>query len=145
MKKLVILLIATTALFACQSTDKKTVAANGSEPVSGTTTTDVTTIQWLDSTTVDMGKIKEGQVMEVSFRFKNSGDKNLVIENVKASCGCTVPEKPEKPIAPGEESIIKAKFDSRGKPGSQHKTITVSANTPEAEYNLSFSVIVETE
>jgi len=140
MKKLFILLIATTALFACQSTDKKTTAEKtANEPA------ELTSIQWLDSTTINLGKIKEGQVVEVSYRFKNSGDKNLVIESVKAGCGCTVPERPEKPIAPGEEDIIKAKFDSHGKPGHQQKTITVTANTPEKDQVLTFSVDVETE
>lgn len=141
MKKLFIFLIASTALFACQSTDKKptveTKTAN--EPA------ELTSIQWLDSTTINLGKIKEGQVVEVSYRFKNSGDKNLVIESVKAGCGCTVPERPEKPIAPGEEDIIKAKFDSHGKPGHQQKAITVTANTPEKNQVLTFSVDVETE
>lgn len=141
MKKLIILLIATTALFACQSTDKKTkeLSKKPGAPI------ETTSIQWLDSTSVNLGKIKEGQVVEVSYRFKNSGDKNLVIESVNASCGCTVPERPEKPIAPGEEDVIKAKFDSRGKPGHQQKTITVVSNTPENTQTLSFSVEVETE
>ena len=101
-----------------------------------------TTIEWLDSTVKDLGKIKEGQVVEVSYRFKNTGDKPLIIAVVTASCGCTVPEKPEKPIAPGQEDVIKAKFDSKGRPkGEARKDVFVTANTkPESSMQLSFKV-----
>jgi hypothetical protein len=65
-----------------------------------------------------------------------------VIANVSASCGCTVPEKPEKPFAPGEEGVIKAKFDSKGRPrGETRKEVFVTANTsPENLTPLSFRV-----
>ena len=101
-----------------------------------------TTIEWLDSTVKDLGKIKQGEVVEVNYRFKNSGDKNLIFTNVRASCGCTVPEKPEKPYASGEEGVIKAKFDSRGKRiGETRNTVYVTANTkPDRSIQLSFRV-----
>ena len=81
-------------------------------------------------------------MVEVSYRFKNAGDKNLVIANVSASCGCTVPEKPEKPFAPGEEGVIKAKFNSKGRSkGETRKDVFVTANTkPENLTQLSFRV-----
>lgn len=99
-----------------------------------------TTIQWLDSTFRDLGKVTEGQIVEISWRFKNTGNKPLIIVNTSASCGCTVAEKPEQPIAPGEESVIKAKFDSNGRPeGEQRKEVFVTANTKESpSHNLSF-------
>jgi hypothetical protein len=86
--------------------------------------------------------VKEGQVVEVSYRFKNTGDKNLIIQNVSASCGCTVPEKPEKPFAPGEEGTVRAKFDSKGRPhGEARKEVYVNANTkPEQQHVLTFKV-----
>ena len=71
-----------------------------------------TTVLWLDSTQ-NLGNLMEGTVVDVQFRFKNTGNKMLVITDVAASCGCTVPEKPEKPIAPGAEGVIKATFDSK--------------------------------
>ena len=55
----------------------------------------------------------------------------LIIKNVTASCGCTIPEKPEEPIAPGNTGKIKATFDSRGRAGMNQKVITVVANTKE--------------
>ncbi len=90
-----------------------------------------------------MGKIDEGQVVDISYRFKNTGTKPLVIKNVTVSCGCTVAEKPEQPIAPGKEGVIKAAFNSSGKPGHNRKTIFVYANTPGSdEHKLEFSVEV---
>ena len=145
MKKMLFVLFA-AGLFACQTADKKTGAALSQEEKdkAARDSANFTTIEWLDSTVKDLGNIKEGQVVEVSYRFKNSGDKPLIIAGVTASCGCTVPEKPEKPIAPGQEDVIKAKFDSKGRPkGENRKDVFVTANTkPESSIQLSFKVVV---
>jgi hypothetical protein len=77
----------------------------------------------------DFGKITQGEIVEKTFRFKNVGKSNLLISSAHGSCGCTVAEYPEKPIAPGEEAEIKVKFDSNGKQGRQQKTVTLVANT----------------
>jgi hypothetical protein len=100
-----------------------------------------TTIQWLDSVKT-VGKIKNGEKVEISFRFKNTGSKQLIIHSVIVSCGCTVAEKPEQPIAPGEEGVIKAEFNSAGRLGTNHKTITVQSNTPGGASTLAFDVEV---
>jgi len=89
---------------------------------------ETTTVQLIDSV-FDFGKITEGEKVTFNFRFRNSGKKPLVITNTTASCGCTVPEKPEKPILPGEEGFIKVVFNSAGKNGHQQKNITVMSNT----------------
>ncbi len=88
---------------------------------------DPTTVQIID-TTYDFNKVKEGEIVEYNYRFKNTGDKPLVIDQVQASCGCTVPEKPDHPILPGEIGFIKVKFNSERRPGEAHKTITVTSN-----------------
>lgn len=88
---------------------------------------DPTSIQLIDSV-YDFGKVTEGEIVEYSYRFKNTGDKPLVVSEVHASCGCTVPEKPEKPILPGEIGYLKVVFDSKGKAGHVEKSITVSSN-----------------
>ncbi len=107
--------------------------------------TNFSSIQWIDSISQNMGKMKEGAVLDISWRFRNVGDKPLVIIQADAGCGCTVAEKPEQPIAPGGEGVIKAKFDSNGRPGQQNKNVTVRANTKENPYNLTFSVVVESK
>lgn len=67
--------------------------------------------------------------MTYSFRFVNRGDKDLLIQNASGSCGCTVPDFPREPIAPGQEGYIRVQFNSEGKTGVQEKTVTVLANT----------------
>ena len=137
-------MVAAAGLIACKSSDKKTTGPTLSQEERNKAIADTanfTSIQWLDSTFKDLGKIKEGQVIEVTFRFKNSGTKNLIFSNVSASCGCTVPEKPNKPYAPGEEGVIKAKFDSKGKPhGTIMKEIFAMANTNPSQHTLTFGV-----
>jgi hypothetical protein len=65
-----------------------------------------------------------------NFVVTNTGKKPLFIQNVKASCGCTTPKKPEKAIAPGKSDIIAVEFHPKvGQLGRQDKTVTVIANT----------------
>lgn len=75
------------------------------------------------------GKINEGDKVEHVFKFKNTGDKDLIIANAWGSCGCTVPEYPKEPIKPRAEGEIKVTFNSTGKKGEQHKSVTVQMNT----------------
>lgn len=89
--------------------------------------------------TFKFGTIKEGEKVRHKFKFKNSGTKPLSIADAKASCGCTVPQWPKEPIAPGATSTIDVEFDSKGKVGSQTKTVTVTANTNPAQTILTIS------
>ncbi|TDB65111.1 DUF1573 domain-containing protein [Arundinibacter roseus] len=97
----------------------------------------------LDSATFQFGSVKEGDIVEHTFRFRNEGEFPLIINNVSASCGCTIPEWPRDPIAPEEESSILVRFNSKGKPGQQVKTITVYANTEPASSELRLQGIVQ--
>lgn len=146
MKYLVI--IASVAFFACTNTDSKTTANKSNEAILKDSSK-YTTIQWLDSTTQDLGKAKEGQVIEITWRFKNTGNKPLVFAEVHPGCGCTVADKPEEPIAPGEEGAIKARFDTEGHPGMNDKKVFVKANNKnkndQEEDILGFKVQVEKE
>ena len=87
-------------------------------------------------TTHEFGTIDEGDVVEHTFVFTNTGSTPLIIQDAKASCGCTVPKKPEQPVAPGETGEIQVRFNSQGKPGVQNKTVTVTANTQPATTRL---------
>ena len=77
----------------------------------------------------DFGTINEGDVVETEFIVKNVGETDLIISDAKGSCGCTVPKPPKEPIKPGASAPIKVSFDSKGKPGSQEKTVTLTTNT----------------
>jgi len=129
MKKIAIGLLAIFVLAACKTNDKKAVSSLSKEEIEKvkTDTANFTTVQWLDSTYVNLGTLKQGQEVEVKFRFKNTGDKKLIISDVTAGCGCTIPEKPQQPYAPGEEGIIRAKFNGSGQ-GQIRKEVYVSAN-----------------
>ncbi|MEO6583434.1 MAG: DUF1573 domain-containing protein [Ferruginibacter sp.] len=87
-----------------------------------------TTVQIIDSV-YDFGQVTEGEIVSFNFRFKNTGTNPLVVSDVSASCGCTVPEKPEAPIRPGETGFIKAKFDTNKRPGEALKTVHVTSNS----------------
>lgn len=135
MKYLVACLYA-TLLFACNVADKK---APGNDSTNKLSVEDEgrlaaqdrnrsTTLEWLDSTEQNLGKLERGQVAEISWKFKNTGNKPLYVTSVRASCGCTIPEKPNEPIAPGATSLIKAKFNSTNFTGHVIKEIYVEAN-----------------
>lgn len=77
----------------------------------------------------DFGKVYEGETVSYAFKFKNSGEADLVISEVSTSCGCTVTDYPENAVKPGEEKSINVTFKTEGKRGFQQKTVTVLANT----------------
>ena len=78
----------------------------------------------------DMGKVIQGARVEKRYAFTNTGKNALVISDVRSTCGCTVGKDwPKDPIKPGEGGEITVSFDSEGRTGAQHKTITVVANT----------------
>jgi uncharacterized protein DUF1573 len=142
-EKLAILFV--IALVSCTNRDARhgplSNIAMLAQPIDST---HLTSIQWLDSTDRDFGKIPAGQKLEISYRFKNAGDQPLIIERVQPSCGCTVAEKPTEPITPGGEGVIKAAFNSESRVGVNHKTIYVYANTKGSRsQELKFEVIVE--
>lgn len=72
----------------------------------------------------DFGKIKQGVPVNYDFAFKNISNKPVVIESATASCGCTTPVKPEKPVAKGKSDIIKAGFNAAS-PSPFDKTIYI--------------------
>lgn len=85
-----------------------------------------TTIKF-KSETHDFGTLKEGDPAETEFTFKNTGKEPLIIQNAKASCGCTVPYWPKEPIEPGKSESIKVSYNTKGRPGPINKAITVTS------------------
>jgi len=78
----------------------------------------------------DFGDIQQGVVKEYTFELSNKGKRDLIIRNIRASCGCTS-VNPEKNVIPsGEKVPVKVQFDSSGKKGRQSKTVTVITNDP---------------
>ncbi len=130
MFKYTFILAALFILVSCDVRNKKVVEKN--EPLKQQIEIkDPTTVQLIDSI-YNFGKVTEGEIVQYNYRFKNTGTKPLIVTNVSASCGCTVPEKPEQPIKPGETGFIKVKFNSEHRAGNAHKTVTVSSNAEPA-------------
>lgn len=77
----------------------------------------------------DFGEVKEGEVIEHTFKFTNTGKIPLLISHASSTCGCTIPEWPEEAIGPGEDGEILVKFNTKNKPNKQEKTVSVIANT----------------
>lgn len=86
-----------------------------------------TTVEMIDSV-YNFAPVTEGEKVAFSYRFKNTGTNPLVIFDASASCGCTVPEKPEQPILPGQTGFIKVVFNSSGKKGHNEKIINITSN-----------------
>lgn len=89
----------------------------------------------------DYGTIEQGGDGNCEFKFTNKGKLPLVLSNVKASCGCTVPEWPKEPILPGKNGSIKVKYNTANI-GSFGKTITVSSNAINSSVILTIKGIV---
>lgn len=101
-----------------------------------------TTIQW-EKTDHDFGTLKQGDNAEYAFKFTNTGSEPLIIEDAKGSCGCTIPQKPSGPIAPGASDVIKVKFNSANKSGKVTKNVTLTANTEPIQSILTIHAQVE--
>ncbi|MCF6213541.1 MAG: DUF1573 domain-containing protein [Flavobacteriaceae bacterium] len=80
-----------------------------------------------EKTTIDYGTIKQGSDGYRTFIFTNVGKEPIIINSVKASCGCTIPEKPLEPIMPGKNGKIKVHYDTN-RIGPFQKNIRISSN-----------------
>ena len=88
----------------------------------------------------DFGTIKEADgPVSCTFEFTNTGNKPLLIIDATASCGCTRPEFPTKPIKPGKKGKIKVTYSPIGRPGAFKKTVKVKTNGKERTTTLRIS------
>lgn len=112
--------------------ERKKIPADGKYPVMTFTETEY-----------DFGDINQGDKVEHTFEFKNTGESDLVITNARASCGCTVPEYTKEAIKPGENGTIKVTFNSAGKQGQTLKTVTISCNTANEDEKLTIKTNIQ--
>lgn len=89
-----------------------------------------------DSESHDFKNVSEGSLATHEFKFTNTGNQPIVIANVQASCGCTTPEWTKTPVLPGKTGIVKAVYNSNGRPGQFNKTVTVTSNASNASVAL---------
>ncbi len=84
----------------------------------------------------DFGTLIEGEQVVFYFDYTNTGEGDLLINSVKSSCGCTVPDWSRKPLGPGMKGTIKVKFDTSGREGEQMKIVTILSNSENYEVRL---------
>ncbi len=90
-----------------------------------------------DKTEHNFGTINEEDgKASYKFEFSNTGNKALIIQNVRASCGCTRPEWTKEPVKAGEKGYINVAYNPKGRPGKFRKQITVFCNSPESPVKL---------
>ena len=99
-----------------------------------------------DKTIINYGTIDKGANGVRDFVFTNTGNAPLIISNVKSTCGCTIPKKPEKPILPGESDKIQVKYDTK-RIGFIRKSISVTSNAsnPSVVLKITGQVIADTK
>ena len=91
----------------------------------------------------DFGEIIEGEKVEYTFKFTNTGTEPLVITNVQVTCGCTTPKGwPRDPIASGKKAELVVQFNSTGKIGRQNKVVTVISNAARGNSQITFAATV---
>ncbi|MEA3445889.1 MAG: DUF1573 domain-containing protein [Bacteroidota bacterium] len=130
----ILFLVIFQALVSCNSnseTNKQITTDIIKNPVSATgkTMEDVLPKITFDDTTHNFGAIIEGEIVEHTFVFTNTGGSKLVLTKVSAACGCTIPKYDTKPVKPGEKGKIIVSFNSENRKGNQNKVIKVLANT----------------
>ncbi len=96
-----------------------------------------TTIE-IDSAKWDFGDIKEGEKVEHTYKITNTGEVDLVIADVKVSCGCTLAEFTKEPVPPSETGVVSVIFDSTDKEGHTEKNLHVYTNTEHTPTTLGF-------
>lgn len=98
------------------------------------------------SDTIDYGTIEKGADGVRIFEFTNTGNAPLIISDVKSTCGCTVPKKPDGPIMPGQTGEISVKYDTnRVNPIRKTITVTSNADTPTVALKIKGEVIDPTQ
>jgi hypothetical protein len=100
------------------------------------TQVDTTLVIQFDSMVHDYGTIVKGSDGSCEFVFKNSGKTPLILNNVQASCGCTVPEWTREPVQPGKSGVIKVKYNTQIV-SAFNKSITVTSNAKNSPVILS--------
>ena len=146
MKSFILATVALLFLGCSESASKKVKQENVAEASVQQETNEDLPVMSFDRIEHDFGNINEGDVVETSFAFTNTGTSDLIILDARGSCGCTVPEYPKNtPIAPGETKDIKVKFDSANKPGNQTKTVTLTTNTERGREIIRINTIVKAD
>ena len=139
MKRTILAVAAAVILAACNNTQTSADAntANAGEAtVESAVNAAEAPVMTFETESYDFGVVTSGEKVAYEFKFKNTGKSPLIISNAQASCGCTAPEFPREPVAPGAEGVIRVVFDSSGRVGMQNKLISITSNAAPATSEL---------
>lgn len=114
MKKLALLMVMVLVVFAAQAQEQQTGP-----------------VMTFQEKSIDFGDLTQGDKVEHTFVFQNTGTAPLIISNVAVTCGCTATQWPKEPIAPGKSSELKISFNSTGKMGKQNSVVRIYSNASE--------------
>lgn len=125
--------------------NKKSADIASIDPLKSASTKPTGPLTALDfkESTYDFGNILQDSENTKVFTFTNTGKEPLIIENAKGSCGCTVPQYPKEPIAPGATGDIKVVYKPGKQKNKQNKTVTITANTEPASTILTIMADVQ--
>lgn len=131
-------------LTSCGNTEKpiSTDLVNNPKSASSTKEGDVPVLTF-DKNEHDFGIAMQGERLSYSFKFTNTGKKDLIISQTSANCGCTVADFPQTPIHPNGKGHVTIVFDTKGLKGLQTKSVVVYANTNPNQVNLRVSAMVD--
>ncbi len=80
---------------------------------------------------IDLGTMELKQIKKDVLILRNAGDAELIIKEIKTTCGCTAAEPEKNILAPGEATQVNIAFNSDGKfQGETTKFIKVISNDP---------------
>jgi hypothetical protein len=120
--------------------DRVITPQESTPPASNRPTTNIT----FEKASHNFGEIMQDSKNTYIFKFTNTGNEPLVIENASGSCGCTVPSYPKEPIAPGATGEIEIAYSPGKQQGEQNKTISITANTQPNITTLNIMATVKT-
>ena len=135
------ILLCGVGYLGCHPEKKQGISTSGNKyslPKARENDIDIVNVKFIDSVSFGFGKIKLGDTIVHAFRFRNIGQKPLIITDASASCGCTVASYNKLPIGPGMvDSVVAVFISKKGALGFQNKRITV-------KYSTSFSPLILT-
>lgn len=94
------------------------------EPSDAASKSKSSVVEWLDGVEYNAGATPQGQIVKHTFRFRNPGDRPLLLQNARADCSCTTPDWTEAPVPPGGEGQIVLSYDGK-REGIYNKRIRV--------------------
>lgn len=131
-------------LISCNNTEKPISTDIVNNPKSASSSNDKDSpVLTFEKEEHNFGVAMQGERLSYSFKFTNTGNKDLIISQASASCGCTVADFPQNPIRPNGKGHVTIVFDTKGLKGLQTKSVSVFANTNPNFVIIKVSAMVE--